>query len=129
MTSIGERIKAERDARSMTQEQFAELAQIGRVNLARYETGKAEPSVSVLKRIAIATGQSMDYFAGNDTAINPITHPKEYLESQPDVGELDTVAASHTGKTTEEYMRRLAEQIAEGNALLEKLERAQKREK
>lgn len=62
MQTIGERIKAARLALGMTQEEFAEHAKIGRPNLARYETGKAEPSVSVLAKIADATNKTVDYF-------------------------------------------------------------------
>ena len=62
MQTIGDKIKAARIALGMTQEEFAEYAKIGRPNLARYETGKAEPSVTVLAKIADATNKTVDYY-------------------------------------------------------------------
>lgn len=71
MQTIGEKIKAARLALGMTQEEFSELAKIGRPNLARYETGKAEPSVSVLARIADATNKTVDYYLDRPSAQTP----------------------------------------------------------
>ena len=61
---VGERIKAIRTSIRMTQEEFAEHAKIGRPNLARYETGKNEPSLSALLKIAETAGVSLDYLTG-----------------------------------------------------------------
>ena len=48
------RIKALRERRSMTQEQLAEKAGIGRSYLARLETARQDPTLSTLEKIAKA---------------------------------------------------------------------------
>ena len=48
------KIKALRERRGLTQEQLAEKAGVGRSHLARLETGKQDPTLSTLEKIASA---------------------------------------------------------------------------
>jgi transcriptional regulator with XRE-family HTH domain len=48
------KIKALRERRGLTQEQLAEKAGVGRSHLARLETGKQDPTLSTLEKIATA---------------------------------------------------------------------------
>lgn len=57
---IGKRIAAIRRERGYNQEELAEMALIGRVTLARYETGAIEPGALALSRIADALDVSTD---------------------------------------------------------------------
>lgn len=49
-------IKMLRERRGMTQEQLAQKSGIGRSHLARLETGKQDPTLSTLEKIAAALG-------------------------------------------------------------------------
>jgi transcriptional regulator with XRE-family HTH domain len=51
---IGMRVKEYRERRRLTQEALAERAGISRTYLARLETGKHDPTASVLERLAKA---------------------------------------------------------------------------
>lgn len=48
------RIKALRERRGLTQEQLAEKAEISRTYLARLETGRHDPTLSMLEKLAKA---------------------------------------------------------------------------
>ncbi len=51
---IGMRVKAYRERRRLTQEALAERAAISRTYLARLETGKHDPTASILEKLAKA---------------------------------------------------------------------------
>jgi transcriptional regulator with XRE-family HTH domain len=50
------RLKALRERRGMTQKQLAEKSGVGRSHLARLETGRQDPTLSTLERLAKALG-------------------------------------------------------------------------
>jgi transcriptional regulator with XRE-family HTH domain len=50
------RLKALRARRGMTQEQLAAKSGVGRSHLARLETGRQDPTLSTLERLARALG-------------------------------------------------------------------------
>ena len=125
---LGDRIKELRKAKRLSQSDFAIILDVSQGAVTQWERGVRKPDVDMLQAIADYFGVTTDYLLGRD-AINPLTHPKEYLESQPGVGELHTVAAHHDGEVTEEFMQQLARQIAKGNELLDKWQEAQKGKK
>ena len=49
----------------MTQEQAATLARMGRHSVQRYETGRREPSASILKSLADVYSKNLDWFWGD----------------------------------------------------------------
>lgn len=53
---LGRRIKAERTARHLTQQELAESAGMDTTHLSRMEHGKAVPSVNMLRKLADALG-------------------------------------------------------------------------
>ena len=57
---IGKRIAALRRERGYNQDELAEMAQLNRVTLARYETGVIEPGAMAVSRIADALNVSTD---------------------------------------------------------------------
>lgn len=59
-SDIGKRIAALRRERGYSQDELAEMSQLHRVTLARYETGVLEPGAFALTRIADALGVSTD---------------------------------------------------------------------
>ena len=66
MNKFSERLRDVRKARSLTQEELAEKADISRVMVTRYETGQVIPTVEVLISLADALEISIDYLLGRD---------------------------------------------------------------
>ena len=60
MNDIGKRIAQLRRERGLNQDELAELANLHRVTVAKYETGTIEPGALALSRIADALGVSTD---------------------------------------------------------------------
>lgn len=73
----GERIRALRKERGLNQEELAELANLNRVTIAKYESGRVEPGAQALARIADALEVSTDVLLGRSDEIpkarTPIT--------------------------------------------------------
>lgn len=70
MGQFSERIRQVRTMRGITQEQLAEMADISRVMIGRYETTDQLPALDTLIRIADALGVSTDYLLGRTQAID-----------------------------------------------------------
>ena len=77
--ALGKRIKNERIKRNLTQEQVAELIDVGDVFVGQIERGERTPSITTLIKIANSFGLSTDYIlmdevtAGKSYALNEIT--------------------------------------------------------
>lgn len=67
---LGVNIKAMREKRGFTQEQFAEKIGVNRVNLAYFESGKKVPSLAVAERIADELDCSLDWLLGRKEHCN-----------------------------------------------------------
>lgn len=65
--NIGDRIRNIRERKHLTQEDLADLTNIHRVTIAKYESGKIEPSSNSLKKLAYALEVSVDEIV-NDNA-------------------------------------------------------------
>ena len=70
MGIFGERLREVRQIRDITQEQLAEMADISRVMVGRYETTDQLPALDTLVRIADALGISTDYLLGRTDAMD-----------------------------------------------------------
>ena len=66
MIRVGEQIKALRQKNGYNQEQLAELANLNRVTIAKYESGKVEPGAQALARIADALEVTVDELLGRN---------------------------------------------------------------
>lgn len=64
MQALGERIKQARIQAGLTQEQLAELLNLSRGTVARYELGEIEPKLQNLAAIARVLQVSSDYLMG-----------------------------------------------------------------
>lgn len=62
--SVGDRIRELRRAQGLSQDQLAEMANLNRVTVARYESGRIEPGAQALIRIAAAMDVSVDELLG-----------------------------------------------------------------
>ena len=79
MGQFSERIREVRMMRGITQEQLAEMADISRVMIGRYETTDQLPALDTLIRIADALGVSTDYLLGRTESMEaPFTG--QYVE-------------------------------------------------
>ena len=60
--SIGQKIKALRKTRGLTQVQLADLLGLERASISNYETGRRYPSIPQLESICKVLGASLEYF-------------------------------------------------------------------
>ena len=78
MLRTGEKIREIRMQRGYNQEQLAELANLNRVTIAKYESGKVEPGAQALDRIADALEVTVDELLGRkDTVSTDPWDPEE----------------------------------------------------
>jgi transcriptional regulator with XRE-family HTH domain len=74
--ALGEKIRALREARRMTQTELAERAQIGQAIISRLEAGlQHEVRSGVLKRLAEALGCTTDWLVGMHEEDGPLWGP------------------------------------------------------
>lgn len=70
------RIKELRAAKNLTQEKLGEILNVQKAAISKYENGRADPSVDILKRMARYFNVSSDYLLElSDTARPPIAPP------------------------------------------------------
>jgi transcriptional regulator with XRE-family HTH domain len=79
MTTLGEKIRAVRQKKGLSQIELAESANIYQKNISRYENDTTDPSASALKKIADALGVTADYLLNNSEEEIKI-NDKELLE-------------------------------------------------
>ena len=63
--TIGERIKAARKAKGLTQKQLGELCGINEANIRKYESNRQRPKIETLSKIARALGTDPYYLRGD----------------------------------------------------------------
>lgn len=83
MGEFGKKLREVRQMRNITQEQMAEMADISRVMVGRYETTDQLPSLDTLVRIADALGTSTDYLLGRTEGIDVPFVPHYIAPPQP----------------------------------------------
>ena len=64
-------LKAWRESKSLSQMEAAKMFQITQAFLSELETGKKEPSFSMLEAISRKTGLSLDEFSSNEKPQSP----------------------------------------------------------
>ena len=64
MINVGDQIRELRKTRGLNQDQLAEMANLNRVTVAKYEAGKIEPGAQALSRIADALEVTTDELLG-----------------------------------------------------------------
>ncbi len=105
--SIGLRIQKLRKQANMSQFQLGKVLGIAPSTLGMYETGKREPSLEVLNRIADYFNVSTDYLLGRSESSQENKHVDETVEQ----------ALSHVmsfdGKPVTDHDRAILQQIAE----------------
>lgn len=76
--TIGERIRAKRKEKGLSQTQLGELAGVGRGAIKNVEIGRRIPSEERLSQIALALGTSVEKLTGEKPPKAPAKRPKEY---------------------------------------------------
>jgi len=71
MKNLGEKIKQARKNRHITQEDLARAIGVSDKSISAYESGRVQPPLEVLDKIASSTDQSLTYFISpsNDSNI------------------------------------------------------------
>jgi transcriptional regulator with XRE-family HTH domain len=64
MAALKDRLKSERSAHNLTQEEVSKKINKSRATYARYETGEREPDIETLKQLADVFKTSVDYLIG-----------------------------------------------------------------
>lgn len=83
MGVFGDRLREVRSMRNVTQEQLAEMADIARTMIGRYETTDQLPALDTLVRIADALGTSTDYLLGRTDAMDAPFVPNYVAPPKP----------------------------------------------
>lgn len=83
MGVFGKRLRELRQMRNITQEQLADMADISRVMVGRYETTDQLPALDTLVRIADALGTSTDYLLGRTDAVDAPFVPNYIAPPKP----------------------------------------------
>ena len=65
-------LKTARNAKGLTQEQLADMLNITRLSVARYEAGDREPSLSILEKMADVLDTSTDFLIGREKSMREI---------------------------------------------------------
>jgi len=98
--AIGDRLREARKNRRLTQEELSELSGVARENIGRYETGKSQPSIDVLLRLADALEVSTDYLFERDAepTRTRVRSMREILNEDPITAGVNTLAANGAEK-------------------------------
>lgn len=70
--SIGANIKRIRKSKRLTQEKLSEITQISMASIQRYESGKRQPNIQTINKIADALGMPLNELLGNSVKTNDI---------------------------------------------------------
>jgi transcriptional regulator with XRE-family HTH domain len=89
---LSEQLKMIRKANGFTQVELAKAVNIERSTYASYETGRNRPDVSVLEKIAVALGVTVDFIINLDTSksVNLSDGNKNYNEKPKLLSELSS---------------------------------------
>lgn len=118
---LGENIKKHRRAKKMNQTDFAEYMNVSQATVTLWERNLRRPDIDALWKMADFFSTSLDDLVGRtDDPAPPQKTMKEILAEDPNLPELDTLAASYDGPVSEEYKREIARQVALAMELYEK---------
>ena len=86
--TIGDAIKARRMEMNLSQEALAEMANLNRITVSKYESGRVEPGASALGRIAAALEMSADDLLGLTPPVENIPYIPLVRNAVPIVGSI-----------------------------------------
>lgn len=89
MLNISEKIKTIRKTKGLSQQDVADKLFMNRVQYTRIETGKSEPTVTILSKIADALSVDMLDFFKDDNAFDINSYEKSIVEKIQLIEQLD----------------------------------------
>jgi transcriptional regulator with XRE-family HTH domain len=95
MVVIGDKIKKIRELRALSQKEVASLADIDRGQYSRIETNKVEPSLSTVKKIALALQVDVEDFFKKESPVTVDSFDKTLVEKVKMIDELEIEQKSH----------------------------------
>ena len=114
MGEFGKKLRELRQSRGITQEQLAEMADISRVMVGRYENTGQLPALDTLVRIADALGTSTDYLLGRTEAVDAPFVPKCVAPPRP------PRRMPRSAAELENFIREIVEEMQNNHNLSEK---------
>lgn len=69
--TTGERIKAARKSKKITQAELAKVSGLGLSSIQRYESGERSPTLGAIKRISDALDVSFENLVGSEAQLSP----------------------------------------------------------
>lgn len=100
--NIGDRIRQYRESKGWTQDDLADAAEMNRVTIAKYETGKIEPKAKTLGKLAVALNVDVNLLLGLNAdmsdADREIWEAREAARRDPDRDVLYKLAKNGTTK-------------------------------
>lgn len=93
--NVGDKIKAIRLSKNLTQKQLGELCGMADSAIRRYELGGAKPKIETLKRIATALGVGLEEFMTDSELSLSESMANLYLKSTSEINEIK-VLDEHT---------------------------------
>ena len=113
MGVFGKRLRELRQMRNITQEQLADMADISRVMVGRYETTDQLPALDTLVRIADALGTSTDYLLGRTDAVDTPFVPNYIAPPKP------PRRMPRSAVELESFIREITTEVLKDNDLLQ----------
>jgi transcriptional regulator with XRE-family HTH domain len=109
-----QRLLTLRKARGLTQQQLADKVGVHVVQLRRYEAGRAQPTLDVLKHIAIALSVSADALVFDDNERDPSDELRLQFEAvaQLPEGDRQVIKAMIEGMIVKHETKRLVGRIS-----------------
>lgn len=114
MSSFGERLKAARERRGLTQAEVQKRIGLGFRSLSRYETGTAAPDPETVTELIRLYDVSADYIMGLSPEMGHATDPSSgtslaapHVASAPDAHEMLEGLSGESRKKAEEYIEML----------------------
>jgi transcriptional regulator with XRE-family HTH domain len=82
--NFSETLKQLRTNKGLTQRDLASLLSLSHGSIAMYETGKREPDISTIKKIATFFDVSIDFLLGSKTPDKPVDTLSERIAELPE---------------------------------------------
>jgi len=79
---FGERIRSLRIEHGLTQDKLGKKLNLSKSNISKYESDKVEPSLEIVKGLAILFGVSIDYLLGVSDDKNGLTGINNNIKSE-----------------------------------------------
>lgn len=105
--TFNNRIKQLRIEKKLTQDDLAQILNFGRTAIANYESGRSEPSYSIILKLAEFFDVSIDYILGRTNIRNPYDKSLALDDESKNLIETAKSLSSENKKMLDEYIKLL----------------------